>query len=228
MGGGGETIMRLLNTTRAAPLCALVALAATGLGGCISTATYGTGEAPETTLLREATGGMLDKLDGEEKVAIDYEPRAPLVIPPAAQLPTPSPAPSQVAGGNWPADHGQSSGERQIAAESGQTRAMSPEYVRRMKALGEITGAGRTPQEAAAARQRKLYERDPAKAFLAEREGRDEFKAALAEAEGLSRTERRYLTDPPTHYRQPAESAPAEFEDIKKGEGNFFSRLFGG
>lgn len=213
--------MRVLTSIRVAPVGAFLALAASGLGGCISTATYGTGEAPETTLLREATGGMLDKLDGSEKAQIDYEPRAPLVIPPVAQLPEPSPAPDQLAGGAWPTDHG---GESRIVEEGGETRSLSPEYVNRMKPLAGVMNR----QEA---RRRKLYERDAAKSFLVDsNKGREEFEAALVEAEGLNRTERRYLTDPPTQYRQPAETAPAEFEDIKKdkGEGTFFSRLFGG
>lgn len=221
--------MRLLTSIRAAPVGALALIAASGLGGCISTATYGTGQAPETTLLHEATGGVFKKLDGKEEAAIDYEPRAALVIPPAAQLPEPSPAPNQLAGGNWPTDHDQRGGEeRGFIAEQGQTRAMTPEYTRRMKVLGGIMGSRKTEQQRMATRQRRLQERDAAKAFLAQRDkGREEFATALAEAEGLNRTERRYLTDPPSQYREPAPTAPTQFEDIEK-KGGFFSRLFGG
>lgn len=217
--------MRFLSSIRAAPAGALVALAAWGLGGCISTATYGTGQAPEMALLSEATGGMLNKLNGEAKPQIDYEPRAPLVIPPAAQLPEPSPAPAELAAGAWPVEE---TSERELSMREGDgtdRRAMSPEYVRRMGALGGVMNSAEN-------RQRQRYERDPVRAFIADHNSRDEFQAALAEADGLNRTERRYLTDPPSHYRQPAEGAPADFEDIKKkkggGAGSFFSRLFGG
>jgi hypothetical protein len=229
MGGGGNTIMRLMTSIRAAPFGALLALAAGGLGGCISTATYGTGEAPETTLLREATGGVFNKLDGKAEAAVDYEPRAPLVVPPVAQLPQPSPAPSQRAAGNWPTDYDQvQDEERRVLAETEQTRAMGAGYTRRLKTLAGIMGGDRTQLDAAEERRRKLHARDPAKAFLTERDSRKEFQAALAEAEGLDRTERRYLTDPPSAYREPAETAPAQFEDIQKKRKGFFARIFGG
>ena len=50
------------------------------LGGCAMTSTYGTGEAPEVALLHEMTGGLVTK---PKKKQIDYEPRAPLVMPPS-------------------------------------------------------------------------------------------------------------------------------------------------
>ena len=52
------------------------------------------------------------------------------------------------------------------------------------------------------------------------RQQREKFQAAVAESKGYGRTERRYLTDPPDAYREPAPTAPTEFEDIdtkKKG-----------
>ena len=71
-------------------------------------ATYGTGEAPEMAMFREMTGGILDK--NEKKEPIEYQPRAPLVMPPAAgQLPAPAAArrcetASAGRSPNWPMD----------------------------------------------------------------------------------------------------------------------------
>ena len=50
------------------------------LAGCSMTSTYGTGEAPEMALFREMIGRLLDK--NKKKPPIDYQPRAPLVMPP--------------------------------------------------------------------------------------------------------------------------------------------------
>lgn len=212
--------MRHLSLIRAAPAGALVLLASGGLGGCISTATYGTGEAPESTLLSEATGGLFDK--DEEKAQIDYEPRAPLVVPPAAQLPEPAPPPSQLAAGDWPVEPVEEELEIVMSEGGGaERRAMSPEYVRRMGPLARLMNRGRGERV-------KMSEVGAARSFLTEQNGAEEFAAALAEADGLSSSERRYLTDPPSHYREPAETAPTEFEDIEdKKDGNFLTRLLG-
>ena len=39
---------------------------------------------------------------------------------------------------------------------------------------------------------------------------------------------RRYLTEPPESLREPAATAPTQFEDIKKKQTGFLGRLFGG
>ncbi|HEX2256465.1 MAG TPA: hypothetical protein VHG92_07160 [Afifellaceae bacterium] len=217
--------MRYLSSIRAVPLGGFALLAVGGLGGCISTATYGTGEAPEATLLREATGGILSD---DEKVAIDYEPRAGLVIPPAAQLPEPAPAPSQLAAGAWPVEQAKEPRSPSVVGENDGTdrSAISPEYIRRMKPFGQLT-AGRGNQGV------RMNEVGAAQSFANDQSRgaqMEQFQTALADADGLtsSAAQRRYLTDPPSHYREPAETAPMEFEDIQRKKKGFFARLFGG
>jgi hypothetical protein len=62
-----------------APLLLTAALLApTMLSGCSST--YGTGKSPGMAMFGEMTGGLLNK--GEKKEPIEYQPRAPLVMPP--------------------------------------------------------------------------------------------------------------------------------------------------
>ena len=57
---------------------------------------------------------------------------------------------------------------------------------------------------------------------------RQTFQAAVNDANGVGRTERRYLTDPPEAYREPAATAPAEFEDIDDKRGWLFGWFGGG
>jgi hypothetical protein len=84
-------------------------VAAAGLGGCIQTSTYGTGESPELAIFREVTGGF-----GRPKEApIQYQQRAPLVMPPAKeQLPQPVEVAAATDGVAWPEDPDQTAEAR--------------------------------------------------------------------------------------------------------------------
>ena len=75
------------------------------LGGCgMATSTYGTGEMPEVAMFREVTGGLLNKKN--PKAPIEYQPRAPLVMPAATEAETlPPPAEAAAAATpDWPVD----------------------------------------------------------------------------------------------------------------------------
>lgn len=206
--------MKVSTASRAAPVAA--ALAAL-LAGCSST-TYGTGEAPELAMFREVSGGF----GGDKKAAIDYQPRAPLVLPPKAELRPPVES-AETAAAAWPDDP-----DKRVAAsrygdpnDNNSRDDLTPEEVARLKPL------------AALSRDRRADDTDENEkstlALIRDRDAGKKFEAALAEAEGTGTGERRYLTDPPEEYRQPAATAPTEFEEIKKKKksGNFFSRLFG-
>src|SRR5688572_31969684 len=94
--------MKRSASTSATGAVALLALAP-GFAGCVSTATYGTGEAPGMAIFREVTGGFVG---GDKNPPIQYQPRAPLVMPPpaeAAALPPPVES-AVVADANWPLD----------------------------------------------------------------------------------------------------------------------------
>jgi hypothetical protein len=69
---------------------------------------------------------------------------------------------------------------------------------------------------------------DQAYDIVHSRAQQEEFKTAVAEAEGLTRTERRFLTDPPQEYREPASTAPTEFEGVEKKKGFFLTRWLTG
>ena len=223
-----------------APLFLTAALfAPTIFAGCSSlTSTYGTGQSPEMALFSEMTGGILNK--GKKKEPIEYQPRAPLVMPPTAAtatasaegtpLPsaagTPLPPPMETASAaspDWPMDPSERIGPAGDGTLTAQN--LQSEY-RRLRPL-----AGVFPEQA-----RPTYDIDETgkqeyyNTIVHGRRQRDEFRQALAESKGYGRTERRFLTDPPTAYREPIPTAPTGEEAVlpKKKKGNFFTRWWSG
>lgn len=189
--------------------------AAAGLGGCASTATYGTGEMPEMAILREVTGG----LGAPEEAPIEYKPRAPLVMPPSAgQLPPPVETAS-VVDEQWPEDPDQRApGNKFAEMDDRPFDDINPEEARRLSPLAALNRRQAVEEN---------YKR-PALDLIVNREQRETFRAAVDEAEGVGVTERRYLTDPPDVVREPAATAPTEFADIEKKRGNFLTRMLTG
>jgi hypothetical protein len=191
-------------------------LAPAWLAGCSPTATYGTGEAPEMALFREVTGGFLSN---EKKEPIEYQPRAPLVMPPAAsgqQLPAPSET-ADAASPDWPVDPDERVAALRANDEDPRAGGSQAEY-RRLRPL-----AGVLPE---APRNERTSSGSPYD-IVHNRQQRQQFRQALADSKGYGRTERRYLTDPPTQYREPAATAPAEFENIEGGSGGWLRWLMG-
>jgi len=206
--------MRRSASTSALWAAALVAVA--GLGGCMKTATYGTGESPELAIFHEVTGGF----GKSAKPQIQYQPRAPLVLPPsgeAAALPPPVQTASAAAP-DWPQDPDQTKRTR-TPQDDHPLDDVSQEDMQRLKPL-----AGLMPEQ-----QGKVPDYDhqsPAYDIIGKKGQQETFQAALKESKGIS-DKRRYLTDPPDEFRQPASTAPTEFKDIKDAdEGNFLTRLF--
>lgn len=188
-------------------LVATVALTPALIGGCSPTATYGTGEAPEVAMFREMTGGLLSR--GKEKEPINYQPRAPLVMPPSSgELPPPA-EPAEVAAPDWPVDPSQRVASVEEREEDPRYGGSQAEY-RRLKPL-----AGAFPDRP----DLEEPSESPYDIVHHNKQRRQQFRSALAEARGVGRSERRYLTDPPNAYRKPATTAPAEFENIQGGGG---------
>lgn len=203
----------------AALAAALVAPLA--LAGCMRTATYGTGEMPEVAMFQELTGGVLSK--GEKKEPIAYQPRAPLVMPPTASA---LPPPAETAAGadpNWPLDPN----ERLLADappdDGNPMNDINQAEYRRLRPLASVMpGQSNSPQDLENGKS------DYYSNIVHGRRMREEFAQALAEANGYGNRERRYLTDPPTEYREPEPTAMGEFESAKKNKKpGFFARLFG-
>jgi hypothetical protein len=187
------------------------------LAGCAQTSTYGTGEMPEIAMFREVTGGLLNK---EEKEPIEYQPRAPLVMPPAAgqQLPPPVDSAS-AASPDWPIDP-----DERTAAVDARNSDDNPlndinqaEYRRLKPLVGVFPGSATSPTVDESGKD-EYYNN-----IVHGRRQREAFQQALADEKGYGRTqERRFLTDPPLTYRQPAATAP--MEEVQGQKGNFLTR----
>jgi hypothetical protein len=192
--------------------------ATTGLAGCMKTATYGTGQAPEMALFREMTGGLLSR---EKKAPIQYQARAPLVAPPStASLPPPV-ASAEVASAEWPLDPDQQSRDGVPYGDDTPRDDIDQAEYRRLKPLAGVLPAAQTDET-------WTEENQPAYAIVGNKKQREQFDQALADMKGFNRTERRYLTDPPLTYREPAASAPTEFENLKGDKGFFLTRWLTG
>ncbi len=205
-------------------LSALLVLPA-GLGGCMHTSTYGTGEMPEMAMFREVTGGLLDK--NKKPAPIDYQPRAPLVMPPTAagQLPPPAETAAD-ANPDWPVDRDQLTADADARADDGDPRndINQAEY-RRLKPL-----QGVFPRQTQ--RQETFVSGDSGKddyynTVVHGRAQREQFAKAVAESKGFggAATQRRFLTDPPVTYRQPVSADPSQPPvAVDEPKGNFITR----
>jgi hypothetical protein len=184
------------------------------------TATYGTGEMPEMAVFREMTGGLLSR---DEEPPIRYQPRPPLVRPPTtAALPPPADS-AETATADWPLDPDQAAGGPvDLAGDDPRAGGSQAEY-RRLRPL-----AGLFPQQAPRTDTNDENMYDEAYDIVGDRQQRQQFEQALAESKGYARTERRYLTDPPMTYREPAATAPIESAEVKKKKGFFLTRWLTG
>lgn len=196
-----------------------------GAAGC-GPATYGTGQAPEVAIFNEMSGGLLSR---KEKPKIDYQPRAPLVLPSSTeQLPPPVES-AQTANPDWPVDR-----DAEVAKATARAEDDDPfndvnqaEY-RRLKPLGAVFAGRGGPSAPTNSANQDNGKSDYYSEIVNGKSRREEFRKALADSKGYGRTtERRYLTDPPLAYRQAEGGEPGEPPpQPTRKKRNFFSRLF--
>lgn len=186
----------------------LVASAAI-LGGCTSGTTYGTGSSHEEQTVKSMYN--LLSIKPPEKANIDYSARPDLVMPAnKGALPTPADTAQQVDDQNWPVDP-----EQRIAA----VRAEAPQPDER---------SGNLPTEYLLSEKEGI--RNSAGLYRASRKSekdggqflkmiQEESKTGSNVSEEVKRrreqltystgASRKFLTEPPTEYRRPAETAEA-------------------
>lgn len=162
-------------------------LALAGCGG----ATYGTGKTSEQQLLEDVTGVLA--LGPRNKEVVTYTPRPALVKPPStAVLPQPQESIASASNPAWPESPEQRLARlRDEATENQNDPAYRAPIVRDMPAptqqaeLQDFSKLSPEEQRAEVLRRRQMINQgDP--------------------------TKRRYLSDPPLEYRQPASTAPAD------------------
>jgi hypothetical protein len=141
-------------------------------------------------------------------------------MPPSAELRAPVEG-AEVANANWPIDP-----DKTPEAGKYDNLELTPQKRAELAAIA----AEMPDQDRPRRSMRRETLADRTRAPITNREERKQFSAALADAKGVGRTERRYLTEPPNAYRQPASTAPTEFEGIDQDgkSGNFLTRWFTG
>lgn len=198
VGMGGRTGLRL---ALGAPLLASSFV----LAGCMSDATYGTGKSSSVQLAEDLTGVL--SLAPKKREAIAYEPRPELVKPASGQqLALPAPQTSVTSAGNpeWPESPEQKRArlKKEITANRDNPDFDSP--IEGAVASVE-TGRRQSNADIGSPRAHDAGRRD-GDSYNSRRQ-REEFNKRLAENRQGSPTSRKYLSEPPLDYRQPADTA---------------------
>lgn len=179
-------------------------LASLGLAGCVSDPTYGTGKSASTQLLDDMSS--IATIGPKKRTGIEYKPRPELVKPVAGQkesLPQPQESVARAGDPSWP----ESPEERRkrLRAEIEANRdnpnfvsPIAPDSPSDFTPRRQILPSGASRREDYASRDSVA---DPAVAAAA--------KQAQLDRAGGSATQRKYLSEPPVSYRQPAATAAA-------------------
>jgi hypothetical protein len=180
--------------------CAAVAAAGVSLSACNSI-TYGTGTTPGAQTLKDVAG--ITEITGKKKEKIDYEPRPAIVVPPStASLPQPVNG-NEALGPNWPddPDEKQARLKATVAALEAEGKHVDIRLPNGAAPPTEDPYAGLSDKERAAIVRKRAAQ---AKGVVAV----DEFGNPV----------RRYLSDPPSLYREadPTAPRPTEIVDNKK------------
>lgn len=165
-----------------------LAVSAMLISACSGT-TYGTGVTSEEQLVRDLTGAL--SLAPEKKEPIEYSPRPGIVKPPSTEvLPPPQESVATPENPAWP-----ESPEERLARVRAEATANQDNPLYRPNIIRDLDNDKPRPQTLSVdSRTRE--------------EQRQEFLRRRQLATQGDPTRRRYLSDPPTEYRQPAESAP--------------------
>lgn len=182
----------------------ILTLAASGalLAGCLAGPTYGTAKGSHEQLLEDVSGIL--SVGPKDEQRIEYKPRPELVTPAdvaAAPLPPPQDSIATASSGVWP-ESPEARRER-LRAEATAFRD-EPDF------RPEIEGdSGLPPKKNQITVLRTKGDDVPLDGRSNNPSAqRAEFNRRLAEGQQGSPTTRKYLSEPPLAYRQPAEGAP--------------------
>jgi hypothetical protein len=177
------------------------------LAGCMSSPTYGTGKQSGTQLMEDVTGIL--SLAPKKREPIAYEPRPELIKPaPGSDKSLPAPQESLASAGNpeWPESPEQK--RARLKKEITENRD-DPNYVSPIvgAVATEETGRRQSDSDIASPRAHDAGRRYGDSSNTAKE--REEFNKRLAEQRQGSATRRKYLSEPPLVYREPAQTAAA-------------------
>ena len=185
---------------------ALALAAGLGLAGCTGGSTYGTGVGQEVQLLNDVTG--LVALGGKkEETKIDYSPRPDLVRSPAgSELPPPVESAPSDAAGYFPTNPEERRAAALASAEQPDVRSGEFSGDGKVDALAETYVAPKRARPNLLKPHEDHYVHSD---ITQDKERRLAVLDARKQARGATGAgPRRWLTDPPTEYRTPAETAP--------------------
>lgn len=186
----------------ALPLAASCAL----LAGCVSSPTYGTGKAASTQLAEDLTGAFT--LAPKKRAQIDYEPRPDLVRPKSGEnlaLPPPQEKLASAENPQWP-----ESPEQKRARLKAEIDANKDNPAYDSPIVGEQSRYrpdGKVPRDEGEAASKMGNTTEAQRA---------EINRRLAENRQGDPSRRKYLSEPPLTYREPAATAAAD--DIGEDE----------
>lgn len=185
------------------------------IAGCVSSPTYGTGKSASTQLAEDLTSVL--SLAPKKQEAIEYQPRAELVRPAQGQeknLPAPQEKMADSkANPEWPESPEQKRArlKAEITANRDNPNYDSPidgAYASAETGRAQSSGDIGSPRAHDAGRRYGDQSNNDAT--------REAFKKKLAEQRQGSPTSRKYLSEPPLVYREPA--ATAATDDIGEDE----------
>jgi len=183
----------------------LTSLIASGLalGGCVSSPTYGTDKTATEQLVGDVTGIL--SIGPKDREKIDYKPRPELVRPTSDQtrnLPAPQDSIAATRSDAWPESPEQRRARLRADATANRDKpGWRPEVEADMPTAA--SSASRTPFGTS-----RRFADSGVEAPENKEKQREAFNKRLAETRQGSETTRKYLSEPPLVYRQPAEGAP--------------------
>ena len=176
-------------------------------------------ELPDTKFFRGVLSGLGLKRDGVQKDGIDYQERAPLVVPPTRDLPPPQTADPREGNALWPQDQDEkrrkeAAAKRRKEARTGGfddlSRQLSPQELKKGATTAKDEALSRRSAESPEAYQQQYKPSElgyvggvfgTMKDFFV---GNNKNETATFEAE----PPRASLTDPPSGYRVPSAAQP--------------------
>ena len=163
------------------------------LSGCVSGTTYGTGVSQEEQTFKDLYNMFSLKSQHKD---IAYKPRPEtLVVPEEKQLVEPLEDPANAKGADWP-----ESPEERLARIRAEADENVDNPVYRSSVINDVREQGSS-----------ITYDDPLLSGGSNRERLAELRRRKIEAKGGGNaTSRKYLSEPPVVYRQPAESAPTD------------------
>lgn len=193
-----------LSATAARRLAKLSPLVAAGLlaGGCMSSPTYGTGVSANEQLVNDVTS--IVSIAPKRKDPIDYKPRPELVRPASGQvasLPAPQDRVASAQNPDWPESPEQ---RRLRLRQTADANRDNPNYDPAV--INDVSGPSAAP---VVDDDLKNAYNDRAPAALSKSKT-EEIRKRIAQNNQGDPTKRRYLSEPPLDYRQPAATAATD------------------